>query len=195
MAVCVVGHRTSIGGGDLALVTDIEEASVALVVSDLVRLTDGIRPKVLSRILEIAGRIGKVIRRGKKTGALFVVGDSGRVLKGTRQLLMNPFQGHPREGRMVTNPEIDDTLLELAKRDGAFVVRGDGLIRTAGADLTWEQGEVEVPAGLGSRHVAAAAVTARTDTTAVAVSETDGYVRVFADGKLVLQVDPELTVL
>jgi len=195
VAVCVVGHRTSLGGGDLALVTDIEEASMAFVLSDLVRLTDGIRPRVLSRILEIAGKIGKVNRRGKKTGALFVVGDSDRVLQGTRQLLMNPFQGHPREDRMVITSEIDDTLLELAKLDGAFVVRGDGLIRTACAYLTWEAAEIEVPAGLGARHVAAAAVTARTDATAVVVSETDGYIRVFADGKFVLQMDPDLTVL
>lgn len=192
---CTVGHATSLGGGDLVLVTDVEEASAAFVVSDLVRLTDGIRPRVLSRVLEVAGRIGQVARRGKRVGALFVLGDSDRVLERSRQLVMNPFRGHRQDERMATDPDIDDTLVELAKLDGAFIVRGDGLIRTAGAYLVADETGVEVPSGLGARHVAAAAITARTDATAVVVSETDGEVRVFADGELVLQMDPEFPVL
>lgn len=191
VVVCTVGHGTSLGGGDLVLVTDIEEASTALVVSDLVRLTDGIRPRVLSRVLEVASRIGRVVRRGKTTGALFVIGDSDRVLEGTHQLVMNPFQGHEPEERTMTSPDIDDTLVELAKLDGAFVIRGDGLIRTAGAYLEWGERDIEVPAGLGARHTAAAAVTADTDATAVVVSETDGYLRVFTDGELAMKMDPE----
>ncbi|MDQ3932119.1 MAG: diadenylate cyclase [Actinomycetota bacterium] len=195
VAVCAVGHRTSLGDGDLVLVTDIEDASAALLVSDLERVTNDIPPRVMNRILEIAGEIGRVVRRGRNSGALFVVGDSDRVLEGTRQLVMNPFSGHSQEDRMVTSSAIRDTLVELAKLDGAFIIRGDGLIRTAGAYLEWAQRDLEVPAGLGARHVAAAAVTARTDAAAVAVSETDGYVRVFADGKLVMQMDPDFTVL
>lgn len=191
VAVCAVGHTTSLGGGDLVLVTDIEEATTALVVSDLVRLTDGIRPQVLASVLEIAGRIGRVIRRGKTTGALFVIGDSDRVLEGTRQLVMNPFRGHEPHERMITSEGIGETIVELAKLDGAFVVRGDGLIRTAGTYLASHEGDVEVPAGLGARHAAGAAVSTDTDATAVVVSATDGYVRVFADGKLVMQMDPE----
>lgn len=191
VAVCAVGHETSLGGGDLVLITDIEKASTALVVSDLIRLTDGIRPRVLSSVLEVAGRIGRVVRRGKTTGALFVVGDSDRVLEGTRQLVMNPFHGHAREERMITDPDVGDTLVELAKLDGAFVIRGDGLIRTAGTYLAWGEREIEVPPGLGARHTAGAAVSADTAATAVVVSETDGYVRVFSDGQLVMQMDPE----
>lgn len=191
VAVCAVGHRTSLGGGDLVLVTDIEEASTALVVSDLVRLTDGIRPKILSSVLAVAGRIGRVVRRGKPTGALFVIGDSDRVLEGTRQLVMNPFRGHDRDERMITSNGAGDTLVELAKLDGAFVIRGDGLIRTAGTYLNWGERDVQVPPGLGARHAAAAAVSADTDAIAVVVSATDGDVRVFADGQLVMQMDPE----
>lgn len=195
VAVCAVGHGTSLGDGDLVLVTDVEEANSACVISDLERVTEGIPPRVLSRILEIAGEIGRVVRRGRNSGALFVLGDSERVLEGTRQLVMNPFRGHPPEERMVTNSDIRDTLVELAKLDGAFIIRGDGMIRTAGAYLEWAEHDLEVPPGLGARHVAAAAVTTRTDAAAVVVSETDGYVRVFADGKLVMQMDPDFTVL
>lgn len=195
VAVCAVGNRTSLGDGDLVLVTDAEEASSAFVISDLERVTDGIPPRVLNGILEIAGEIGRVVRRGRNSGALFVLGDSDRVLEGTRQLVMNPFRGHRPEERMVTSSNIRNTLVELAKLDGAFIIRGDGLIRTAGAYLEWAEHDLEVPPGLGARHVAAAAVTARTDAAAVVVSETDGYVRVFADGKLVMQMDPDFTVL
>lgn len=191
IVVCTVGHRTSLGGGDLVLVTDVGQGSDALAISDLVRLTEGIRPGVLSQVLEIAGRIGRVVRRGKTMGALFVIGDSDRVLERTRQLVMNPLQGHDREQRLVTTPGIGDTLVELAKLDGAFVLRGDGLIRTAGVYLEWTDADVQVPAGLGARHSAAAAVSAGTDATAVVVSETDGYVRVFTDGQLVMKMDPE----
>ena len=84
---------------------------------------------------------------------------------------------------------------EVAKLDGAFVLRGDGFIQTAGVFLTAPTTEVSVPRGLGARHLTAAAVTANTNATAVVVSSTDGDVRVFSRGELVLQVDPELPLL
>ena len=52
--------------------------------------------------------------------------------------------------------------------------------------------EIELPAGLGARHAAAAAVTKRTTATAVVVSATDGNLRTFSGGKMVLQMDPEV---
>ncbi len=113
-------------------------------------------------------------------------------MEGATQLILNPFQGHEDADRMLTNTSIHEMLLELAKLDGAFIVRGDGFIRTAGAFLAASETDIEVPAGLGSRHFTAAAVTARTNATAVVVSSTDGYVRVFSSGQLVLQMDPDV---
>jgi len=49
-----------------------------------------------------------------------------------------------------------------------------------------------LPSGLGARHYAAAAVTMRTDATAVVVSATDGNVRAFSNGTMVLQIDPDV---
>jgi len=40
--------------------------------------------------------------------------------------------------------------------------------------------------------MAAAGVTARTHATAIVVSATDGNVRVFSGGKLVMQLDPDV---
>ena len=91
---------------------------------------------------------------------------------------------------MLTDPANFEAVVELSKLDGAFVVRGDGFIQTAGVFLAAPRVEVKVPPGLGARHVAAACVTARTSSTALVVSSTDGKVRAFAGGKMGLQVDP-----
>ncbi len=192
LAVCAIGHRLCRGEADLIVVTDVEAGAVELAFSDLVSLTDGIRPNLLEAALRVACKIGSAARRGKPLGALFVLGDSDEVLKRSRQLVFNPFEGHESGERMLVDDGIHDMVMELAKLDGAFIVRGDGLIRTAGTFLAASEIQVEVPAGLGARHVAAAAITAVTSATAVAVSATDGHVRVFSGGELVLQMDPDL---
>ncbi|WP_238444472.1 diadenylate cyclase [Salsipaludibacter albus] len=194
LVVCVVGHGTSLGGGDLVVVTDLDDSSQLRGVGDLVRLGDDISPAVFESVMAIATRVGRVASRGKRIGALFVVGDSDRVREGSRQLVLNPLRGHDADDRRVTNPDLHDTLVELAKLDGAFVLTGDGLIQTGGLYLASSDTQVDVPNGLGTRHVAAAAVTARTNATAVVVSATDGGVRVFTNGRMVLQrhTDPAL---
>jgi len=87
------------------------------------------------------------------------------------------------------NPDIRDAIVELSKLDGAFVVRGNGFIQTAGVFLAAFKVDVQLPVGLGARHVAAAAVTPRTAGTGVVVSATDGNVRVFSGGRMVLRMD------
>jgi DNA integrity scanning protein DisA with diadenylate cyclase activity len=114
------------------------------------------------------------------------------VLEGSHQLIPNPFKGHEDDLRRLTNPAIHDTLIELAKLDGAFVIRGDGYIQSAAVFLATGEGEIQIPTGLGARHAAAAAVTARSRATAIVVSATDGNVRVFSDGKMVMKLDPDV---
>lgn len=184
--------RTTSRGGDLILVTDVAPDVENVELSDMVKLTDGIRPSVLSAALQVAVKVGRAARRGTRRGALFVLGDSDRVLEGVRQLILNPFRGHQDADRRLTNTGIHEMLVELSELDGAVVVRGDGLIRTGGAYLTAPDMGVEVAPGLGARHTAAAAITASTDATAVVVSATDGGVRVFSGGQLVLHMDPDV---
>ena len=121
-----------------------------------------------------------------------MLGDSLNVLEGSKQLVPNPFQGHDKANRMLTNPDIHDALVELSKLDGAFVVRGDGFIQAAGVFLTSPPAETELTSGLGARHATAAAVTMRTTATAIVVSATDGHVRGFSGGKMVIQIDPDI---
>jgi DNA integrity scanning protein DisA with diadenylate cyclase activity len=193
LVVCAIGHDLCNGGGDLVLVTDVEPSAGDLRLSELVKLTDGIRPDTLQIMLDVACRIGRITRTGRPLGALFVLGDSEHVLEHSRQLVINPFEGHGEATRTVMNPDTHQMLVEFAKLDGAFVLRGDGFIRTAGTFLAAPTTAVGVPRGLGARHLTAAAVTARTNATAVVVSSTDGDVRVFSHGELVLQMDPELS--
>jgi DNA integrity scanning protein DisA with diadenylate cyclase activity len=192
LVVCAVGHNLCHGSGDLILVTDVETSAADVALSDLVKLTDGIRPNTLEAALQVACKIGRIARRGKRVGVILVLGDSDEVLQGSKQLILNPFHGHEDADRMLTSPDIHEMLIELAKLDGAFIVRGDGFIRTAGAFLAVSAVDFAVPAGLGARHVAAAAATARTGATAVVVSSTDGHVRAFSGGELVLQLDPDV---
>lgn len=192
LVVCVLGRNVYPEGGILIVLAEIESAGEPLAISDLLKLTDGIRPSVLEAAVAVACKIGRAARRGKRLGAIFTLGDSLKVLEGSRQLVPNPFQGHPDAVRRLTNPDIHEALIELSKLDGAFVVRGDGFIQTAGVFLTSTQVEVELPSGLGARHAAAAAVTKRTAATAIVVSATDGNVRAFSGGRLVLQIDPDM---
>jgi DNA integrity scanning protein DisA with diadenylate cyclase activity len=191
--VCALGRNVYPGEGTLVVLTDVDAGVERLVITDLLRLTDGIRPQVLEAALAVASRIGRVIRRGgERIGAIFVLGDSLNVLEGSRQLVPNPFQGHDDSVRRLTNPDIHDALVELSKLDGAFVVRGDGYIQSAAVFLATGKVETQLPSGLGARHLAAASVTARTAATAVVVSATDGNVRAFSEGQMVLQLDPEV---
>jgi len=192
LIVCALGRDVYKEEGDLVVLTDVEHSVENLSITDFLKLTDAIQPKVLEVAIAIACKIGRAARRGKRLGAIFMLGDSVRVLENSKQLIPNPFQGHDEANRRLANPDIHDAIVEFAKLDGAFIVRGDGLIQTAGTFLASPEIEVVLPAGLGARHLAAAAVTKRTTSTAVVVSATDGNVRIFSGGTKVLHIDPEV---
>ena len=192
LVVCAVGQDVYPGEARLVVVTEVEPDLEELVITDIVKLTDGIRPKALDFAVAIACKIGRAARRGKRIGALIMIGDSLKVLEGSKQLIPNPFRGHEKANRTLMNSDIHDAIVELSKLDGAFVIRGDGFIQTAGVFLAAFKVDVDLPSGLGARHASAAAVTARTAATGVVVSATDGNVRVFSGGRLVLRLDPDI---
>ena len=100
-----------------------------------------------------------------------------------KPLILNPFRGYAEEDRNVLNPFMDETLKELAHVDGAFVIRGDGVVETAGSLIEASAENVRLHAGLGTRHAAAASITQRTDSLAVVVSQT-GQVTLFRKGTM-----------
>lgn len=190
--VCVLGRDVYQKAGDIIILVDVEPGVEQLPITDLLKLTDAIQPRVLEAVITIACKIGRVARRGKNIGVIIMLGDSLKVLEGSKQLIPNPFQGHDETYRRLTNPDIHNVMVEMAKLDGAFVVRGDGFIQTAGTFLIAPEVDITLPVGLGARHFAAAAVTKYTTSTAVVVSATDGNVRAFSGGNMVLHIDPDI---
>lgn len=166
------------------------EFELFLVPENVESLSPQVRPEVLEQVLDIATDLGREGREGKPIGALFVVGDTDRVLSLSRQLILNPFHGYPPERRNVLDPSLKETVKELAAIDGAFLIREDGVIETAGTYLkVTSQSGVELPPGLGARHLAAAAITDVSDAVAIVVSESTGTVTVFRQGKMVIELE------
>jgi diadenylate cyclase len=154
----------------------------------------GVNNRTLRRVVNLAVEIAREGREGRKIGTLFVVGDSEVVLKHSRPMILDPLYGHPEESKRIDNPDVRETLKELAQLDGAFVVSDEGVVLSAARYLDAVSNHLELPLGLGSRHVAAASVSSRTDAVAVAVSESS-TVRMFDDGELVAEIVPELWLL
>ena len=74
--------------------------------------------------------------------------------------------------------------------DGAFVIREDGVLVTAGRYLNVTVGdEHELPKGLGARHAAAAGITSMTNAIAIVLSESTGDVRLFRHGTMVMEIE------
>jgi diadenylate cyclase len=156
------------------------------------------RREVNSRVLEqtvaLAVEIAREGREGRKIGTLFVVGDSDKVLKHSKPLILDPLYGHPDEHKRIDDPNVRETLKELAQLDGAFVVSDEGVVVSAARYIDATSEDVNIPLGLGSRHLAGASVSRHTNAVAVAVSESS-TVRMFDDGDLVSEIIPEIWML
>ncbi|GAB6877743.1 diadenylate cyclase DacZ [Halorubrum gandharaense] len=145
-------------------------------------------PGVIRDVFEVAIELGQKGQKGKPVGALFVVGDAGKVMNKSRPLSYNPFEkSHVHVG----DPIVNVMLKEFSRLDGAFVVSDSGKIVSAYRYLEPGAEGVDIPKGLGARHMAGGAITRDTNATAIVLSESDGLVRAFKGGKLVLEIDPE----
>jgi hypothetical protein len=85
--------------------------------------------------------------------------------------------GHPYESKRIDDPNLRETLKELAQLDGAFVVSDEGVVLSAARYIDAVSNHLVVPLGLGSRHVAAASVSSRTDAVAVSENSTESSSR------------------
>ena len=148
-------------------------------------------PEVLESLIGLAVEIAREGREGKRIGTLFTLGDEKAVLARSRPLILDPLLGHPEASRYVTNLNLRGTIKELAQLDGGFVVSRDGVVLSACRYLDAVAGEVDVPLGLGSRHIAAANMSAVTEAVGIVVSESS-VVRLFCHGQLVGEIIPEV---
>ncbi|USZ67990.1 DUF5912 domain-containing protein [Halorussus salilacus] len=145
-------------------------------------------PGVIRDVFDVAVELGKKGQKGKPVGALFVVGDAGKVMNKSRPLSYNPFEkSHVHVG----DPIVNVMLKEFSRLDGAFVISDAGKIVSAYRYLEPSAEGVDIPKGLGARHMAAGSITRETNATAIVLSESDGMVRAFKGGELILELDPE----
>lgn len=152
----------------------------------------GVQAEVLDALINLAVTIGVEGYEGRPVGALFVIGDSNKVMEQSRPLSLNPFQGYSEDERNLMSPEVRRALRAFAVLDGAFVLREDGVVLAAGRYVNFDEKDVRVPLGLGARHMAAAGVSRDTDAIAIVVSQTSGAVRVFRHGRAVLELAPRI---
>ena len=147
--------------------------------------------EVLEALIELAVEIAREGREGRRVGTLFTLGDEEVVLAKSRCLILDPLAGHPESSRHVSNPNLRGTIKELAQLDGGFVVSHGGVVLSACRYLDAFASQIDVPMGLGSRHLAAANMSAVSKAVGIVVSESS-VVRLFCHGKMVGEIIPEL---
>jgi len=181
--ICCVGGITGSNQFDTLVVVDIErEFQTLLTGSTADLLPDDVKPEVLERIIAVATELGVEGREGRPVGCLFVVGDNQKVGSLSKPLVLNPFYGYKEEDRNILNPFMDETVKEFSSIDGAFIIRGDGVVESAGSLIQATDSTHELPSGLGSRHAAAAAISVATNCISIVVSSSTGQVTLFRRG-------------
>ena len=185
--VCISGNPKS-GEFDTIVALDVSREYDFFFSKSPSLLPADVMPEVLERVLGLAAEIAVEGREGKPLGTIFVVGDTNTVNKYVTQLIINPFRGYSEAERNIMDPALTETIKEFASIDGAFIITGDGIILSGGSYLR-PQAEVEIlPSGFGSRHAAAAGITACTNCLSITVSESTGQVTLFKNGAIVLTI-------
>lgn len=180
--LCCVGGLPGSNQLDSVVVVDVErEIQSVITREDL--LPAHVKIEVVERMLGIATELAVEGREGRPVGALFVLGDTQRVNSMVKPLVLNPFFGYKEEDRNVLNPFMDETIKEFSVIDGCFVIRGDGVVESAGS-LIHAPSEYyqDMPGGFGARHSAAAAITRAVNCIAIVVSASTGQVTLFRRG-------------
>ena len=153
------------------------------------RLTEHIRPTVFQRVLTLALELAHEGREGKPVGALFVIGDYREVRKYCLEGRINPFKGYTEKQRNIIDDSMSEAVKEISKIDGAFIIKGTGVIMSAGTTLRPALAGEPLAQGLGARHAMAAAITASTNSVSISLSESTGTVRVWRLGTMITEIE------
>lgn len=186
--VCLSGIAGN-GVLDTLVIMEVGDEFEMFAATGTVEITRHLNPEVFERVLDIATTLGYEGREGKPVGTSFIIGDTERVMTLARQMVLNPFKGYPEDERNILDPALEETIKEFAAIDGAFLIHGNGRIETAGVYLMPETTGELLPRGLGTRHQAAAGITAQTEAIAITISESTGSVTVFRKGKILIELE------
>lgn len=180
--VCCIGGVTGSNQFDTLAVVDIEREFQSLLTGQSQLLPEDVKPEVLERVIAVATELAVEGREGRPVGCLFVVGDADQVEKLSKPLVLNPFYGYKEEDRNILNPFMDETVKEYSSIDGAFVIRGDGVVISAGSLIQAIDNNNVLPSGLGTRHAAASAISLAAQCIAIVVSSSTSQVMLFRRG-------------
>ncbi len=167
------------------VVVDLEKGRIQ---SALEECAERVEPRVIKALLSVSLSIAHKGREGKPIGTAFVVGDVEEVLKRSRQLIINPYKGHPESVRDVKDPSNWESIREFAQLDGVFVVDEKGYIVSAGRYIEVQAKDMKIRSGLGGRHLACAAISRETNAISIVVSQSGGDITIYKDGEELLQI-------
>lgn len=190
--LCCVGGLPQSNQFDSITVVDVEREFQTMLMQKSEMLPAGVKPEVVERVLAIATELAVEGREGHPIGCLFVLGHASKISQYTKPLILNPFYGYEDEDRNILNPFMDETVKELSSIDGAFIIRGDGVLISAGSLIHAPDYTHNLPSGLGSRHAAAASITQAVDCLCVVVSGSTGQVTLFRRGEMLPLIEKAL---
>lgn len=190
--LCCIGGLPQSNQFDSITVVDVEREFDTMLVSESDMLPPSVKPEVIERVLAIATELAVEGREGHPVGCLFTLGNSDLISEYTKPLILNPFYGYKDEDRNILNPFMDETVKELSSIDGAFIIRGDGVLVSAGSLIHTPEYNHDLPSGLGSRHAAAASITQAVDCLCIVVSGSTGQVTLFRHGKMIPLIEKAL---
>lgn len=189
-AVVAIYSAFETGRMDSLSYIHLEEHLGRLTARDLKRLVTNVPLEVLKSVVDLAIEIGREGREGTPVGTLFVVGDTRRVLTHVHPAGFDPVRGYSRKERSVRDAKVREAIKEIAPLDGAFIVSADGVVEKACQLIDAGHASLTLSKGLGSRHWAAAAISKVTSAVSVTVSQSNGTVRLFQNGEVVLRIEP-----
>lgn len=188
--ICVVGQSSGNCLDNIQIIDTGKETEL-LTGREIIKISESVKPEIFQAVLGLSIELASKGREGKPIGTIFVVGDEDHVMQLSKQMIINPFKGYDENERNILAPSLKDTIREISAMDGAFVISNDGIILTAGRYLGAASKEEKLPRGLGSRHLAAAGITALTNAVAFVISESSGDVRIFKNGKIVMEIQKQ----
>lgn len=175
---------------DSVSVIHLDEHLRRLTVRDLRQLETRVPLDTLKSVLDLAVDIGREGREGKPVGTMFIVGHTKAVMDRCHPVGFDPVKGYKKVERNLSDRRVREGLKEIAQMDGAFVVGPDGTVMAAAQYVDASAEGLTMSKGLGARHWAGAAISRATNAIAVTVSESNGTVRIFQNGEVVLRIEP-----
>jgi len=175
---------------DTISLIDLGEHLDRLTGRDLRQLETRVPLDTLKTVVDLAVEIGREGREGQPVGTIFVVGDTRKVLACSRPVGFDPVRGYSRKERNLSDARVREGIKEIAQMDGAIIVSADGTVEAACRYLDSPAANITLSKGLGARHWAAAAISRATNAVAVTVSQSNGTVRIFQNGEVVLRIEP-----